>query len=223
MNDQYMGVIQMVGFKFVPENFGYCGGALVDINQYMALYSLLGTYFGGDGRVSFALPDLRGRLPMGFGAGPGLPTRVMGQRFGYHSATLSLNNLPSHNHDIGENVPGGTVAITGSGSGATGTLKATTQEANTPAAEDGAYLASQPGGLSPLNVYRKSADVSSGDLKTLGGLDVSGGGASGLSASFNANNLNVSMTGNGDYFDVSNPTQVVNFVICMQGLYPSRS
>ena len=70
------------------------------ISQYTALFSLLGTTYGGDGRTTFALPDLRGRVPMHFGSGPGLTSRVQGEAGGTEVVSLILSNLPTHNHTI---------------------------------------------------------------------------------------------------------------------------
>lgn len=70
--DAFIGEIKMVGFNFSPRNWAECNGQLLPINQYTALFSLLGTTYGGDGRTTFALPDLRGRIPVGMGRGPGL-------------------------------------------------------------------------------------------------------------------------------------------------------
>jgi len=94
----YLGVIEALGFNFTPLHYGACAGALIAISQNTALFSLLGTAFGGDGRTTFGLPELRGRVPMGFGTGPGLPPYIMGQKVGTESVTLNSTHLPSHTH-----------------------------------------------------------------------------------------------------------------------------
>lgn len=98
--EPYIGQIILVGFNFAPRGFAFCHGQLLSIAQYQALFSLLGTTYGGDGRSTFALPDLRGRAPIGFGAGPGLTPRTLGQRSGLESNVLNVNNLPAHNHTV---------------------------------------------------------------------------------------------------------------------------
>lgn len=80
--DPTMGEISLVGYNFAPRSWAYCQGQLLSIAQNSALFSLLGTTFGGDGRTTFGLPDLRGRVPVGAGNGPGLSPRSVGQRFG---------------------------------------------------------------------------------------------------------------------------------------------
>ncbi len=98
MSDPYLGEIRMFGGNYAPRNWAFCSGALINISDNNALYSLIGTNYGGDGRVTFALPDMRGRLPMGQGHGPGLSARMIGQRFGVERVTLSNNQMPTHTH-----------------------------------------------------------------------------------------------------------------------------
>ncbi len=90
----------MFGGNFAPRGWALCDGALLAINQNTALFSILGTTYGGDGRTSFALPDLRGRLAMHPGTGPGLSTRSLGQRGGSETNFLTANQLPAHSHGI---------------------------------------------------------------------------------------------------------------------------
>jgi len=96
----YIGDIKMVGFNFAPRGWALCEGQLLPIAQYNALFSLLGTTYGGDGRTTFALPDLRGRAAVGAGTGPGLTNRRQGAKFGQEFITLSLANLPAHTHQV---------------------------------------------------------------------------------------------------------------------------
>jgi microcystin-dependent protein len=97
--DPFIGEIKMVGFNFAPKGYALCNGALMPISQNSALFSLLGVTFGGDGVNTFALPDYRGRGPVGMGQGPGLSAPVVqGQVAGFESVTLSLGNLPAHTH-----------------------------------------------------------------------------------------------------------------------------
>lgn len=82
MSEPFIGEIRMFGGNFAPRGWALCNGQILPINQNQSLYSLLGTTYGGDGRINFALPDLRGRVPMHPGSGPGLTSRVLGQKGG---------------------------------------------------------------------------------------------------------------------------------------------
>jgi len=93
MADPFLADITMVGFNFAPRGWALCDGQLLPINQNQALFSLLGTTYGGDGRTSFALPDLRGRTPIGFNT-----THPEGARGGTESVALTLNQIPPHSH-----------------------------------------------------------------------------------------------------------------------------
>lgn len=95
-----LGFIYMFGGNFAPRSFALCDGQLLPISQNTALFSLLGTTYGGDGRTTFALPDMRGRSPMHAGSGPGLSSRPLGSKFGSETNTLNANQLPSHTHTI---------------------------------------------------------------------------------------------------------------------------
>ncbi|VVT12789.1 phage tail protein [Erythrobacter sp. EC-HK427] len=97
--DRYIGEIYEAGYTFCPRNTLPANGGLIPISQNTALFSLLGTTYGGDGRTTFALPDMRGRLPMHVGQGPGLTFRSQGEMTGTESNTLSTANLPSHSHN----------------------------------------------------------------------------------------------------------------------------
>ena len=96
--DRHLGDVVPVGFNFCPRGTAEAAGQLLPINQNQALFSILGTQFGGDGRTSFGLPDLRGRLPVHEGQGPGLSDRRIGQKFGAETNTLNMTQMPSHTH-----------------------------------------------------------------------------------------------------------------------------
>jgi microcystin-dependent protein len=100
MTEPYLGEIRMFAGNFSPKNNAFCAGQLLSISQNSALFSLLGTQFGGDGVNTFGLPDMRGRLPVCYGQGPGLSNYVMGEQTGTESVTLILSQLPVHNHMI---------------------------------------------------------------------------------------------------------------------------
>lgn len=98
MSDQFVGEIRIVGFNFAPVGWAQCNGQLLPISQNTALFSLLGTQFGGDGMTTFGLPNLQGRAPMHQGQGPGLSFRDMGETGGETTVTLLTQQIPSHNH-----------------------------------------------------------------------------------------------------------------------------
>ncbi|MBU2940087.1 tail fiber protein [Lacinutrix sp. C3R15] len=98
--DAYLGDIKLTAVYFVQSGWMECDGSLLPIAQNTALFSLLGTQYGGDGITTFALPDLRGRVPIGQGAGPGLPSYSQGNQGGLHTTTLVEANLPAHNHSV---------------------------------------------------------------------------------------------------------------------------
>ena len=95
MCDPILGQITIFAGDFAPRGWAFCDGQLLQISHYQALYSLLGTRFGGDGRTTFALPDLRGRVPMHRGSGPGLSARSIGDKGGNETVDLNASNLPS--------------------------------------------------------------------------------------------------------------------------------
>jgi len=96
--DPFLGQITVFPYNFAPKGWALCGGQLLPIAQYTALFSLLGTQFGGDGRTTFGLPDLRGRVPIGQGSGPGLTPAVMGELTGVEAVTLNQNENAVHSH-----------------------------------------------------------------------------------------------------------------------------
>ncbi len=100
MADQFVGEIRPVGFNFAPVGWAFCNGQLMSISQNTALFSLLGTQFGGDGRSTFALPNLQGNVALGMGGGPGLSFYNMGDTVGAAAVTLSDGQLPAHNHPV---------------------------------------------------------------------------------------------------------------------------
>jgi len=98
MSEPFLGMIATFGFTFAPRGWAFCNGQLLSIAQNTALFSLLGTTYGGDGQTTFALPNLQSRLPLHFGQGPGLSPYVIGQTTGVENVTLTQNTLASHNH-----------------------------------------------------------------------------------------------------------------------------
>lgn len=124
MSDPYLGEIRTFGFNFAPKGWALCQGQLMSISQNAALFALLGTQFGGDGKSTFALPNLQGRAPMGAGSAPGLSPRNMGQSTGEAAVTLLAAGMPPHTHAIAvqtapatESAPGGQFLAKGVTSG----------------------------------------------------------------------------------------------------------
>ena len=98
MSNPFVGEIRMVGFNFAPAGWAFCDGSVLPIAENEVLFNLIGTTYGGDGQSTFALPDLRSRVPIHMGTGNGLSTRTLGENGGTESVTLSLQQLPAHNH-----------------------------------------------------------------------------------------------------------------------------
>src|SRR5580658_4728024 len=113
MSNAYIGEIRMVGFNFAPRGWGLCTGTTLSIQQNTALFSLIGTNFGGNGTTTFQLPNLQGRMAIGFGTGTGLSPYTLGQAGGAQSANILIANMPAHNHGITGAVNVGTYGMLG--------------------------------------------------------------------------------------------------------------
>jgi microcystin-dependent protein len=100
MADPFVAEIRIFPFNFAPKGWAWCNGQLLPLGQNTALFSLLGTTYGGDGKATFALPDLRGRAPMHPGQGPGLSLRIQGESGGSDSVILEEDELPAHTHRV---------------------------------------------------------------------------------------------------------------------------
>lgn len=106
MSEPFLAEVRMVGFNFAPRGWAFCDGQILPINQNQSLYSLLGTTYGGDGRTTFALPDLRGRTPIHTGRSDGGQEHRLGQKSGEETHTLATNEMPNHTHVLqGTNNP----------------------------------------------------------------------------------------------------------------------
>jgi microcystin-dependent protein len=97
----FLGEIMLVPYNFAPRSWAFCQGQILPIAQNSALFSLLGTTYGGNGQTTFALPDLRGRCAVSQGQGPGLSNYALGQVSGNENVTLSINQMPAHGHSVG--------------------------------------------------------------------------------------------------------------------------
>lgn len=197
--EAYMSMISAFGCNFVIQNWGACSGGLMAISQNTALYSLIQNFYGGDGRTTFALPDLRSRTPINYGQGPGLSNKVLGQIGGRETATLTILDLPMHHHDM--SITGQTQAGTASLPVTTGGGDASTPDGNFMAATSstnriyGSTLSNPPGEMGPITIPAQQVTVN-GMTNTSGG------------------SLPV---------HTQSPYEAVNFQMCLYGIYPSRS
>ncbi|WEK32361.1 MAG: tail fiber protein [Candidatus Pseudomonas phytovorans] len=198
MAEGFLGEIRMFAGNFAPRGWMLCQGQILNLRTYTALFSILGTTYGGDGQNTFALPDLRGRLPLGTGLGPGLGQTPVdpGDKDGAYTQQLNALNLPSHAVQIpGQTFPVAIPAVEGIG--------------NASAPSTGAVLAktNDSGGVgSVIDVY--SSDPSTTTLKPFNV----------TTAAVNAN-----VVGASQPFSVQNPYLGLNFIICVEGYYPSRN
>lgn len=172
--DYTLATVMLFGGNFEMRGWAYCDGRLMSIAEYSAVFALIGTIYGGDGQTTFALPDLRGRVPVGTGSGPGRSSYDEGQRGGSEQTTIMVSQLPSHTHAV--NVPT-------SGSGPT------TDE------PDGAILATLGS-----NFYASEGSKNG----TYGG-------------------VKVSLTGSNQPTPIVAPYLALNYLFCLEGIFPSRN
>ena len=177
MSEPFIAEIRIFAGNFAPRSWAFCNGQLLPIAQNTALFSLIGTIYGGDGRTTCALPNLQGRAPMHAGRGPGLTARRQGQRTGSETVALNEAQMPSHRHTL----QGGTGSGIIGGGG----------NANDPANN---FTSKPPTG----NAYATGTKTNM---------------ASGA----------VGSTGGGQAHNNMQPYLTMNFIIALQGLYPSRS
>ncbi len=198
----YLGMVTTFAFNFTPMYFAACNGQLLQIQQNTALYSLLGTAFGGNGTTNFNLPNLQGRTPVHAG-----PTHGFAQPFGQDSMTLNAANLPGHTHVASEKTVGQTVTAT-----AAATVNASSAQGAAPNPA-GNYWAKVMNAGSALTAYStpKNATMASDAVEVS------------VTPTFNAANLNIASIGNGTAFSLDQPSLALNFCICTSGLYPTRT
>jgi microcystin-dependent protein len=180
----YISEIRMFAGNFPPRGWAYCNGSLQSINNYAAVFALLGTAFGGDGQTTFALPDLRGRVPIHTGTGPGLSNYQLGQMSGQESVTLLASNVGGHTHAVTGNA--GIAVATGDG--------------QTPVAVN-----NYPAGNGEA-IYSSSNSNSLMAPASLSGVTVAVQTPSGSSP-----------------ISTLQPYIAINFIICMEGIFPSRN
>lgn len=144
MSEPFLGQITIFGFNFAPRGWAMCSGQILPIAQNTALFSLLGTTYGGNGQTTFALPDLRSRVPLHFGQGPGLSSYDLGQQAGTESNTLTVNNMPSHQHTY---QPQGASSNPGTETSAVGNFPAKNADAAMYEATADSFLGANPNPL----------------------------------------------------------------------------
>lgn len=183
--DPFLGQIVMFGGNFAPRGWALCEGQLLAISQNTALFSILGTTYGGDGRTTFALPDLRGRSPISAGRGPGLNDIRLGERGGAEMKTLNVTELPNHTH--------------------TNSLKVSSANASQSDPTPGSSIA-KPGATKG---------------RTFEATD--GFNAATPDVTLNGNSVTTGNTGGNQPFNIRNPYLGVNYIIALQGVFPSRN
>ncbi|MHC8330635.1 phage tail protein [Pseudomonas sp. LB3P25] len=192
----FMGTVQSFAFNFAPNGWALCNGQTLGISQYQALFSLLGTYYGGNGTTNFMLPNLQGRLPMAQGNGLGWTPRVIGEFSGTENVTATITNLPNHTHAL-------------SGLTATTTLQLASPASNpvTNPTAINSYIGASGGGPGSASIYSDAQGASAVPLK---------GAATTVTGE-------ISSAGNGLPMETMNPFLVLNFSIALNGLFPSRN
>jgi len=218
--DFFLGGIVPFGFNFSPRGWIICDGQLLSISENQAVFALLGTFFGGDGRATFGIPDLRGRALYGMGTGLGLRQINRGEMAGSQKTTFNVAQMPVHNHNA---------TFTGTGGSGAGTpieAKATVHvhdgEGNQNDASGGFWATSAvPGRAMPPNVNSYSSSSSGADTMATGAvtIDVTGGGGSGITGGTVA----VGNTGGSELLEIQSPLLGINYSIALQGIFPSRN
>lgn len=197
MATPFIGQLLTVGFNWAPRNYATCSGQILSIAQNTALFSLLGTTYGGNGQTTFALPDLRGRVALGQGQGPGLSNRTIGEMSGSENTTLLSTQMPQHVHSL---------------AGVTGTLNAVDIKATEQSPQTGGYLArgvdTAPVPDSIPEIYLPAAQGDPATKVPLAGVNVAG---------------NTQIAGGSQPFSTMQPYLVVNPCIALQGIFPSRN
>ncbi|MBF0098012.1 MAG: tail fiber protein [Magnetococcales bacterium] len=209
--DPYVGMIMSFPYPFAPVGWTFCAGQEMPVMQYQALFSLIGSLYGGDERTKFNLPELRGRMIIGAGVGQaGLSTYNVAQKGGAENIALSANQMPPHTH---------TATFKGTGGSADTPLKVTVQvtgktdsNSATPDATH-SFLGSAIVGMDTVNTWTDTLanPVELGGVKATG----SGGGITG-------GTVTVNPAGAGQRFPLLNPYLAMNFCIALTGVYPER-
>lgn len=176
--DDFLGAIKIFAGNFAPKGYAFCNGQILPIAQNTALFSILGTTYGGNGTTTFALPDLRGRAPIHFGQGPGLSSFALGQTGGVENVTLIQTQIPAHTHTLNVNDANATVH--------------------------------QPAATSVIGAP----------------VDVNGDNVNGFTATAPNTTLSpnaVGISGGSQPHENRPPYLAINYIIALQGIYPSRN
>ena len=209
--DPYIGEIILVPYNFIPAGWALCAGQELQISRYQALYSLLGTTYGGNGTTTFGLPNLQSRTPVGTGTGGGLTTVALGQSSGAENINLTTNQLPIH-------TPIATFAGNASSVAATVDVATTTATAMVPpAAGATTYLSATTAKAGPASVAFNGLFTSTAPDSTKSSL----GGVHGSVTP--AGTVTVNPVGGGQPVGIRNPYLGMNFIIALEGIYPSRN
>ena len=201
--EPFIGEIKMFGGNFAPRGYAFCQGQLMSIAQNSALFSLLGTTYGGDGQVTFGLPDMRGRSPVGQALAPGLGPINLGQVGGVENTTLTTNQMPQHTHTVTFGSP-----LTATGQAAIPAASASTATQAAPAATT--VLGPIAAGGRPGTLYSTTAADTTLQPFT-------------ITCSGNVPNGTASIAGGSQPFSVRNPYLGINFIIALEGVFPSRN
>lgn len=209
--DGYLGQILLFAGDYAPKGWKICDGSMMTISEYEALFSILGIAYGGDGRNTFALPDLRGRVPVGVGRGPGVEILwQLGQRSGYDSVKLSVENMPSHIHDAA------TTAI------AINTVTSAASDVKIPVTKQSA------GTDDPTNAILAKATIPKGEAKIYSTGDSDGylkNGSVDVNVSVKTTidaDTTIDATGESQPHINIQPSLAMYYIICVEGQYPIR-
>jgi microcystin-dependent protein len=211
MSEPFVGQIMQVGFSFAPRGWASCNGQILGITQNQTLFALLGTTFGGNGVSTFALPNAAGRSFLGLGQSTASgQTYVWGQISGTETETLTIANMPAHNHVATFTGIAGATTATGSIQAVTGVATQT----NTPT--DGSLLANAANaGAAQVKIYAPSGTT--GTMVNLGGVAITGGNFTPQGS------VQVGITGSNIPFSIMNPYVAVQTNIALVGIFPSRN
>ncbi len=179
MSEPFIGEIIMFAGNFNPRGWAFCQGQLLSIAQNTALFAILGTTYGGNGQTTFALPDLRGRVPVGQGQGPGLSPYSLGQQAGTETVTLLTTQMPAHNHLVNANEGNGSAQTPGAGFPSGGIVPTS--------------------GNAAVNNYRNSTDGTTMAPTVIGN------------------------AGGSQPHPNIQPYLCINFIIALEGIFPSRN
>lgn len=178
MSQPFIGQIALFAGNFAPRGWALCNGQTMSISQFTALFSILGTTYGGNGTTTFMLPDLRGRAPVSAGQGAGLSTYVLGETTGTETVTLTTNQMPAHSHLVNANAAAATVA-----------------------SPSGADLAQGGTARDAVNLYSTPP----------------------MSAPVHLDPNTIAMAGGSQPHSNIQPVLAVNYIIALQGIFPSRN